>query len=340
MGQARSVTQPAGEYRLAFRRGVAWAVAQSIVLVTVLPAAGYASGCGPLVNSVTSEVDGFDGGWSWEQGAADSLFGSDSFFDASAWDSLSVLDSEGDGGADAGSTGGEDAGGGYGGGVSFVSTTAGCLFLAYPAECEKKIDGGDGLADAFGGGFGALWSLDGAFLFAGDPIDLAHANKQHVQVDYVSLGAAQLRLARTYNSNTTTFNAQVRVPMGAGWRMFYDRSVQVLSGTQVRLHRANGRTIDFAWNGASWVSGVPAGRLSGSVGGTWQYVNQRDGTENYDAAGRVASIGHAGLLSTLQYDGAGRLWRVVSPFGRALTLGYDGAGRVGSVALPDSQSLI
>jgi hypothetical protein len=57
MDQAPSVTQSAGEYRRAFRLGVAWAVAQPSVLMTVLPAARHASECGPAVNPVSGEVE-------------------------------------------------------------------------------------------------------------------------------------------------------------------------------------------------------------------------------------------------------------------------------------------
>jgi hypothetical protein len=48
-----------------------------------------------------------------------------------------------------------------------------------------------------------------------DPIDVVDADKAHVQLDYLSLGAAPLRLARVYHSNSAIFNARVTVPMGA-----------------------------------------------------------------------------------------------------------------------------
>ena len=85
----------------------------------------------------------------------------------------------------------------------------------------------------------------------GDPIDLKMADKLHVQVDYVSAGAAAVRMARVYHSNSDVNVARVTVPMGTGWHMVYDRSLQLLSATQVRLHRANGRTLDLTWNGSA-----------------------------------------------------------------------------------------
>ncbi len=172
----------------------------------------------------------------------------------------------------------------------------------------------------------------------GDPIDLKNSDKVHVQVDYVAAGAAAVRMARVYHSNTAVNTARVTVPMGTGWHMVYDRSLQVLSATQVRLHRANGRTLDLTLNGGAWASAMPAGVLS-QVSGGWQYVNHRDAIENYDATGRLLTITKAGLVVALQYDTAGRLIRAVNPFGRALGFGYDVSNRLATLTLPDGNTL-
>ena len=173
---------------------------------------------------------------------------------------------------------------------------------------------------------------------AGDPIDLSLADKRHQQIDYVSVGDASVRMARVYHSNPAANAARVTVPMGVGWHMFYDRSVQVLGGSQVRLHRANGQLLDFVFNGSAWVSSMPAGVLT-QAGGGWQYVNHRDAIETYDANGRLLSLSDAGLVTALQYDTNGRLSRVANPFGRALSFSYDGAGRIGTVTLADGNTL-
>jgi YD repeat-containing protein len=174
--------------------------------------------------------------------------------------------------------------------------------------------------------------------WAADPIDLRLADKLHVEVDYLSRGAAAVRLSRVYHSNASVNAARVTVPMGAGWHMFYDRSLQVLSSTQVRLHRANGRTLDFTFNGTSWVSSMPGGVLA-TISGGWTYVNHRDVIETYDANGRLVGLGEAGLATSLQYDANGRLTDVTNPFGRHLGLAYDSAGRVTTVTLPDGHTL-
>ena len=160
----------------------------------------------------------------------------------------------------------------------------------------------------------------------------------HVQIDYLGAGAAPLRLARSYHSNLSAFPAAVTIGMGTGWRSYYDRSVQVLSATQVRLHRANGRTLDFNLSAGLWSSVMPGGTLN-AVGGSWQYVNHHDGIELYSSTGRLLSMATAGLLTTMQYDTSNRLIRVANPFGRALNLAYDAANRVATVTLPNGSTL-
>ena len=178
----------------------------------------------------------------------------------------------------------------------------------------------------------------GAPVHVHDPIDLRLADKVHVQVDYRSGGAAPLRLARSYHSNASAYPARVTMPIGTGWRTHYDRSLQVLSASLVRLHRANGQTMDLSFNGSTWVSSLPVGVLTQIAGG-WQYINHRDVTETYDTTGRLSSLTDAGHVTTMQYDGSSRLIRVANPFGRALDFAYDGAGRVATVTLPGGSTL-
>lgn len=72
-----------------------------------------------------------------------------------------------------------------------------------------------------------------------DPIDVVTADKKHVQVDYLSLGVNPIRMARSYHSNAAENPANVTVPMGVGWHMFYDRTLQQVSSSQIRLHRVH-----------------------------------------------------------------------------------------------------
>jgi RHS repeat-associated protein len=171
-----------------------------------------------------------------------------------------------------------------------------------------------------------------------DPIDPATGDKSHVQVDYASSGLGALRLARVYHSRTAAFPARITIPMGAGWRNHYDRSVEVVTGTRVRLHRASGDVLTLDAVGGSWVSSRPVGVLTAVADG-WQYVNHRNVIENYDSTGRLTALSRHGAITTLQYDGSGRLWRAVDPFGRTLTFAYDGSGRINLATLPDGSSI-
>ena len=198
------------------------------------------------------------------------------------------------------------------------------------------IGTGDGMADGSfgGGGFGGC----GRLCSMADPIDLRLADKVHVQVDYQGRGAAPLKVTRAYHSNAAAFPARVTLPMGVGWRSFFDRSIEVVNANQVRLHRANGRILDFSFNGNAWLTSMPTGVLARTAGG-WQYVNQRDVIENYGADGKLANLVRAGLVTGMQYNAQGKLGSVSNAFGRSLAFAYDVAGRLATVTLPDGNTL-
>ncbi len=170
-------------------------------------------------------------------------------------------------------------------------------------------------------------------------IELADANRRVQVVDYAGAGSAALLWSRVYNSNVAVNTAQTRVSMGAGWRSTWDNSVQAVSAATTRLHRANGRAMDFTWNGSAWVGPSALGGTLTAVSGGWQYINTRDGIETYNSAGRLTSVGRGGMTTSLQYDANARLSAVVNPFGRSLAVGYDGASRVSTVTMPDGATL-
>ncbi len=197
-------------------------------------------------------------------------------------------------------------------------------------------DGGGSGGGGDGGAGGGNWFEE--FSTVGDPIDVRLGDKRHVQVDYISRGAAPLRWTRVYHSNLLAYPAALSLPMGSNWRGFYDRSVQTLSGTGVRLHRASGAVLDYNLVAGVWVSPMPGGLLSKLAVG-WQYTNHRDVIETYDASGRLISMSQHGRATSLQYDGAGRLIRVSNPFGRALAFAYDASNRLSTVTLPGGGTL-
>lgn len=225
---------------------------------------------------------------------------------------------EGDGGGASGDASGTDGNGTDGSAEGFGDAWGG-----------EDGEGGGG-----GGGGGRLGEINTLL----DPVNVKLADKRHVQVDYVGAGAAALRWARGYHSNSAAFPAAVTQKMGNGWRSHYDRSVQTLSASTVRLHRANGMTLDYAWNGSAWVSAAPGGALTKLSNG-WQYINHRNAIEGYDANGRLVSLSQRGQVRTLSYDGSGRLAAVVNPFGRSISFAYDATSRVSVVTLPGGGTL-
>jgi RHS repeat-associated protein len=166
-----------------------------------------------------------------------------------------------------------------------------------------------------------------------DPIDVRTGNKRHEELDHTPSGPAPLRIWRTYNSLASAAPAVVRIPMGAGWRSGFDRSVQVLSASLVRLHRDSGDTEDFSLSSGLWSSTQGKGALT-SVSGGWRYVNAFNVVETYDSTGRLSTLSQEGRVQTLAYNAANQLTSVSDAFGRSLVFAYDAAGRVSTITLP------
>ena len=183
----------------------------------------------------------------------------------------------------------------------------------------------------------------------GDPIFAGTGSTYQEEVDYV--GPKGLHLVRRYNSSLP------------GW--VHNYSVRVLANaTMARVVRPDGRAHVFTGNGAGpWTAEIAAQeqliRLSPADAGQplWKYVTATDGTEFYDANGRLMSVTRRGGLSyaaqqsggllraisdsfghSLQfsYDGQNRLIRVTTPEATAITYGYDTQGRLVQVTYPDA----
>jgi RHS repeat-associated protein len=246
----------------------------------------------------------------------------------------------GSGGGVSGGTDGHEPGSDMGGGSGSIDVGNPGFGSNDPHSLNLDNDSG---ADSLGDGRHApiVESVPARRLYITDSgINLAAADKQHTQVDYVSQGAAPLRVARSYHSNAAANPAWVTMPIGAGWHGYYDRYLAGYSGTQMGLHRPNGQIVMFNLVGGAWVTNVPAGMLSYN-GSVWQYINNRNETENYNPInGRLLSITKAGLTTTLQYDANLRLIKVVNPFGRTLSYTWDvNYGRISTITLPDGNTI-
>jgi YD repeat-containing protein len=172
----------------------------------------------------------------------------------------------------------------------------------------------------------------------GNPISPGVGNKYQIETDYSSTGPSPLRLQRTYNAASTAKTG----PMGANWRMFYERSVTAfLSNVQVpvMVQRQDGKILRFTnANGQFTPTSDTSDRLTRLTNGSGQTIGFQfvtaDGeqTEIYDAAGKLTSIiDRNGLTQTLAYDSKNLLSSVTDAFGRQLIFTYDAQARIATV---------
>lgn len=193
----------------------------------------------------------------------------------------------------------------------------------------------------------------------GNPCNAGSGNKYQHESDYAGTGPYPLIAERVYNSR-----AVQSANWGSNWRGSYDRSIVfVTNGTISTAHvmRGDGKEYSFNGSGAAWVVDRDVNgkltRLTDAGGNTtgWQYENEAEEVEGYDAAGRLVSItNRIGLTQTLAYSCktvssacpvvtpdavapiAGLLLTVTDPSGRQLNFTYDSAARVATMVDPAS----
>lgn len=217
-------------------------------------------------------------------------------------------------------------------------------FGSFGSDFGGSFDSGsasDGGISSFGGGgdFGGL--------FGGDPVNFNSGNKYEQVWDYRSLGPFPLIFGRTYNSLTPVVSGS-KNSLGANWSGTYDFTLNT-SGSEVFIHRPDGKIIGFAQNGSGqWISEDinAASQLTASTDGAgnvlaWQHTLPNKSIETYDAQGRLIKITNRyGLSQTLQYDSVtGLLSGVTDPFGRRLQFVYDVGARLIRVTTPTGASI-
>lgn len=188
-------------------------------------------------------------------------------------------------------------------------------------------------SDGLGGGNGGDQSCEGE---VAEPINTAGGNKYQAFVDYAAPGRSPLRFVRHYDSKMPVAGS-----LGRHWRHNYDRIIESISATVVKLRRPDGHQFSFSQVNGVWKAQGPSYlRLREVVLGEtglagWQVATSRDETETYSADGRLRRIdSRGGLTQSLTYDANGRLSRVTDSFGRQLQFGYDDQGRLSSVTDP------
>jgi RHS repeat-associated protein len=162
---------------------------------------------------------------------------------------------------------------------------------------------------------------------AGDPIFAGTGSTFQEEVDYS--GPYGLNFVRRYNS---------ALP---GW--VHNFSVRVLANaTTAMVVRPDGRAHMFSGSGPGvWTPEIGAQeyllRLNPSSASepSWEYITAHDGTEWYDAQGRLMSITQRGGLSYTAQQSGGLLRGIVDPFGHGLQFAYDAQNRLSQVTTPE-----
>lgn len=190
-------------------------------------------------------------------------------------------------------------------------------------DSDQPMPGSDG------GSGGSSTSCDGT---VGDPINTAHGNKFDVITDYAVAGQSPLRFIRYYDSKMPASGR-----MGANWRHHYERHIETVSGTQVKLRRQDGKAYAFTLADGQWLTtGNVALRLQSSASGAgWHVTTAQGDTEYYDANGRLTQItARNGMSQSLAYANDGTLASVTDNHGRQLRFGHDTEGRLVTVTDP------
>ena len=170
----------------------------------------------------------------------------------------------------------------------------------------------------------------------GKPVRVVSGNMYLDQTDASMPGLGGLEFIRSYNS--VNRGDGLYGMFGRGWFSTYERRIEILSATLLKLRQASGVVAYFAdpdgdlrfdasfpRSSASWIVKQPDGSYIRSF--------RAGGNELYDAAGRLTSFSDpSGNVTSLTYVGS-ELRTITSPGGRSFTVAYTG-GRPSTLSGP------
>ncbi|MDF3031368.1 MAG: repeat protein [Moraxellaceae bacterium] len=193
----------------------------------------------------------------------------------------------------------------------------------------------DSTDSAEGGGAGSSGPVNCEAGAVGDPINTANGNKYATITDLKPAGASPLRLVRHYDSQMPQGGA-----FGSHWRHHYERQIETVSATSVKLRRPDGKALQFVLENGQWKAkgNINLRLQSLGTGQGWQVTTAQDERESYDAGGRLVSIAaRSGMSQSLTYDSTGKLYTVTDSHGHQLRFEYDAQGRIATVFDPAGQ---
>jgi RHS repeat-associated protein len=174
-----------------------------------------------------------------------------------------------------------------------------------------------------------------------NPINHFTGSKYQRETDYVGVGQHPLRFERHYNSRDLA-----NVALGRTWRHTYSASLAIdadqASGIVI-AQRPDGRVFTFTLAGgvattdADVSERLQAVPQSGGAVPRWTLTNVDDSREEYDGNGRLERIvDRAGQRITIAYLANGRIDHVRDHFNRRLSFSYDAGGRLSGFTDPAS----
>ncbi len=154
----------------------------------------------------------------------------------------------------------------------------------------------------------------------GDPIAVGIGNSFQQEADYVRTGLSPLEFVRSYNALGSRSTLMLNY-----WTTTFDRSVTppAIAGAPVRIRRPDGRVIPYFLVNGGYVTRPYWHGVLRAVGSGWQYVDEDNVTENYDAQGHWTTISDAdGRMLTATYT-KGLLTKVAANTGEFLIFTYN-----------------
>jgi RHS repeat-associated protein len=217
-------------------------------------------------------------------------------------------------------------------------------------SCSKGCPSGStssdsGAADAGSGG-----------TVKGNSVDVANANANQAEADYVGAGSNPIRFARSYESvsayqaysNGQTASGQPLLG-AAAWSASYFQYLQPNGSGHVTASRPDGRVLVFGTSSSGvYTDADVADRLVQTSSG-WQYHTADDTIETYNANGLLLSVAPRGLAPVTVTYASGATTpgsppqSVSDAFGHSLQFSYQndatGAQRLASIIDPNGQTI-
>ncbi|MBP3578363.1 MAG: S8 family serine peptidase, partial [Lachnospiraceae bacterium] len=179
-----------------------------------------------------------------------------------------------------------------------------------------------------------------------DPVNMVLGNFYHSVTDmyFPGIGDAAIDITRSYNSVDDRSGL-----LGNGWSFSYDTSLNVISGGDVKITYATGRTLIFEKSGKNYLTpAVCQDTLTKNSDGTWSLLTEDRLTYTYNSGGKLTTVtDRNGNKVTLTYNGdslskitgadgvvltvscsGGKLRKVSDPYGRTVSYTYDNVGNL------------